>query len=526
MGIRRKLLLTFIICFGMMAGISLPLLQKNMDASYATIERKELNAHMGRMVQSVEVALQSLRSQCSDWAVWTEMYDHALRPDPKWAEQNVGANAMAPANLSLVMIFGSKGQLIAMLTRDHQGEPLALPGLTASPYVKLLSAETQDRESRCGLMKTDAGLMLTCWSRIFRSDFTGDFVGTVVMGRLLDQALLKKLREQTQLSLELRDSPAMPAGLQRWPGALATASIGQRDFWTTHEPNVYHLYYPIQDILKQDVALFTLDVTRDVHEQGLLLYQQVRQQLAWTALGTAILLGFLVHFLVIRRLRTFTSQLLQLSKDATWNSRIDIKGKDELGILSSSVNTLLGMIEYQVNALKSLTMTDTMTGLPNRREFDDRMETEFARKQRHKQPLALLILDVDYFKRYNDRYGHPGGDVALKAVAHVLTAAISRSADLASRIGGEEFAILLPDTDVKGAIAVAERVRTMLHELSIPHADSSVAPHLTVSIGIAMAGDESIEAFVSRADQALYRAKHAGRDRAFVDEFTQDELHR
>ena len=517
MGIRRKLLLTFIICFGLMAAISLPLLQRNMDESYATIERKDLTAHMGRMVQSVEVGLQSLRSQCSDWAVWTEMYDYASRPDAAWAVQNIGVNAMAPANLSLVMIYGAKGQLISMVTRNHQGEELALPRLLTSAYVKLLSAETQSRAPHCGLMKTDAGLMLTCWSRIQRSDSTGDFVGTVVMGRLLDQTLLAKLREQTQLAIELHDSTILPQGLQLWPAALSSASIGKRDFWSAHEPNVYHLYYPIQDLLQQDVALFTLDVTRDVHEQGVLLYRQVRRQLAWTALGTAILLGFLVHFLVIRRLRLFTSQLVSLAKESTWHSRINIKGTDELGILSSSVNTLLGLIEYQVTALKSLTLTDALTGLPNRREFDARLAAEFSRKQRHKQSLALLMLDVDYFKRYNDRYGHPAGDSALKELAKILTASVSRSADLAARIGGEEFAILLPDTDIAGAMAVADRARNMLHELGIPHADSSVASCLTISVGIAIAGDETIDAFIIRADQALYQAKNAGRDRAFCD---------
>ncbi|MDO8177130.1 MAG: diguanylate cyclase [Undibacterium sp.] len=105
----------------------------------------------------------------------------------------------------------------------------------------------------------------------------------------------------------------------------------------------------------------------------------------------------------------------------------------------------------------------------------------------------------------------------MTALAKILTASVSRSADLAARIGGEEFAILLPDTDMAGAMAVADRARNMLHELGIPHADSSVASCLTISVGIAIAGDETIDAFIIRADQALYQAKNAGRDRAFCD---------
>jgi diguanylate cyclase (GGDEF)-like protein len=510
MGIRVKLLLTFIICFGMMAGIGLPLLQRRMDESYDAIERKELTAHMGRVVQSIEAGLESLKSQTSDWAVWTEMYDYAIKRNQAWADENIGANAMAPAKLSLVMVFGAKGQLLLMTTRDDQGAPLPLSGLLTSPYATLFTAAPLTRETHCGLIKTDAGMMLTCWARLARSDTTGDFVGTVVMGRLLDQAFLTKLREQTKLAFDVQEGKSMPPGLQRWTAVLQKGSIGQNDFWSSNEPGIYHMAYPLQDLLGKEIGLLTLDISRDLHEQGQKLYRDVRRQFVWIALGTAILL--------VRRVRVLTNQLVAVAKDATWETRIKVKGSDELGILSASVNTLLGLIEYQVDELKFLTLTDTLTGLPNRREFDARVAAEFARKQRYKQPLALLMLDVDYFKRYNDRYGHPAGDDVLQALARVLTSVVSRSGDLAARIGGEEFAVLLPDTDIKGAMALAERIRLTLHERNLPHADSSVAPYLTVSIGVAIAGTEALDAFISRADRALYQAKNAGRDRAvFVD---------
>ena len=514
MGIRVKLLLTFIICFGMMAGIGLPLLQRSMDESYDAIERKELTAHMGRVVQSIEAGLESLKSQTSDWAVWTEMYDYAIKRNQAWADENIGAKAMAPAKLSLVMVYDAKGQLLLMTTRDDQGAQLALPDLLTSPYAALFTAAPLSRETHCGLIKTDAGMMLTCWARLARSDTTGDFVGTVVMGRLLDQAFLTKLREQTKLAFDVQEGKSMPPGLQRWTAVLQKGSIGQNDFWSSNEPGIYHMAYPLQDLLGKEIGLLTLDISRDLHEQGQKLYQDVRRQFVWIALGTAILLGFSVHFLVVRRVRVLTNQLVAVAKDATWETRIKVKGSDELGILSASVNTLLGLIEYQVDELKFLTLTDTLTGLPNRREFDARVAAEFARKQRYKQPLALLMLDVDYFKRYNDRYGHPAGDEVLQALARVLTSVVSRSSDLAARIGGEEFAVLLPDTGIDGALALAERIRLALKERNLPHADSSVAPYLTVSIGVAIAGTETLDAFISRADRALYQAKNAGRDRA------------
>lgn len=516
MGIRLKILLTFMICFGLMAAISLTLLGRSMNASYDAIERRDLTASMERVLQSIESDLHHLNTLTRDWTVWTAMYDHASHPDPAWAKENIGFNAMEPANLSLMMIYGAHGQLISMTTFDKQGGELQLPTLQASPYPALFKTAT--RKSRCGLMKTDAGLMLTCWARITRSDSSGDFVGTVVTGRLLDQSLKLQLREQTRLPFDLHASRNLPPGLTLWSGMLSPGALGTGDFSTSHDSSAYHLYYRLQDLLQHDAGLITLDMPREVHQQGARLYRQVQQQLVWTALIMAILLAAAVHFLFVQRLRKFTNQLVELTEKTAWERRIDIKGTDELGILSSKVNMLLRINESKMKILKELTLTDTLTGLPNRRAFDTRLALEFSREQRNGRPLAMLMLDVDYFKRYNDHYGHPAGDIALKAVATALELSLCRSADFAARIGGEEFAILLPETDLDGARKMADRIRMQLQESSIPHADSRVAAHLTASVGIAIAGNETPDAFLNRADRALYAAKRDGRDCAYCDE--------
>lgn len=236
-----------------------------------------------------------------------------------------------------------------------------------------------------------------------------------------------------------------------------------------------------------------------------------------TALGTALLLGFALHYLLIRRLRVLTNELTTLEQQSTWHTRIKLSGSDELGQLSSGINKLLVLIEQQVTSLKLLSLTDSLTGLPNRREFDARLRQEFARQKRQRIPLALLTIDVDYFKFYNDHYGHPAGDLILKEIAAVLLSSISRSSDLAARIGGEEFCLLLPDTDAAGAVLVAECLRSKLRARNLPHITSALSEYVTLSVGGTIAADESVEAFVSRADNALYRAKREGRDRVCFD---------
>lgn len=517
MGILSKILLTFILCFGLMAGISLALLQHSLGQSYSAIERRELSAHMGRVVQSLEADLAHLQSLTRDWSVWTDMYNYVRQPDPAWARENIGLQSMEPANLSLVMVYNGNGEPVSMDTRNRQGGTLTLPHLLTGPYADWFKEVS--KESRCGLMNSDAGLMLMCKANITRSDSSGDLVGSVVLGRLLDNYFISKLREQTRLPFNVQAGQTMPPGLTQWSGTVTPGPLGGGDFWTQHEPNVYHLYYGLQDLLGKNIGKIALDVSREVHEEGEKLFSQMRRQLLWTALVTAILLTLVVHLMLIRRLRQFTTELVQLTQISNWGARIRIAGRDELGTLSDKVNTLLGVIESQMETLETLTITDALTGLSNRRAFDTRLALEYARSQREQQPLAMLMLDVDHFKRYNDHYGHPGGDAALQALAQVLQLSVCRASDLVARLGGEEFAVLAPETDAAGATALAERVRATLRERAIAHADSPVGPLMTVSIGIALAvvDQETPSAFVQRADQALYRAKHNGRDRAFCD---------
>jgi diguanylate cyclase (GGDEF)-like protein len=141
------------------------------------------------------------------------------------------------------------------------------------------------------------------------------------------------------------------------------------------------------------------------------------------------------------------------------------------------------------------------------------------RCQRAQQPLALLFIDVDYFKHYNDSYGHAAGDQCLSSIGRATKGSLLRPADLAARYGGEEFVILLPETTREGALEVAQRVLAHIDALDIPHKSSEVAPHVTVSIGIALQVPDrysSAPLLLENADKALYTAKHAGRHQAVM----------
>ena len=169
---------------------------------------------------------------------------------------------------------------------------------------------------------------------------------------------------------------------------------------------------------------------------------------------------------------------------------------------------------YQL--VKDISDTDGLTGIGNRRKLDDHLEVEWRRMQRSKSPLAVLMCDIDYFKEFNDLYGHLAGDDCLKEVARLLADHCRRPGDLAARFGGEEFTLVFPDTDLQGAAQVAEKIRQAVEDLQIAHAKSGVGKYVTVSIGVASmipSYDQNPDDLLHRADKLLFEAKAAGRNR-------------
>lgn len=173
------------------------------------------------------------------------------------------------------------------------------------------------------------------------------------------------------------------------------------------------------------------------------------------------------------------------------------------------------LLKAQSDLLRQLAYRDGLTEVYNRRYFDERLNLEWKLAERNHAQLSLIIIDVDFFKKYNDFYGHLAGDDCLRRVAKTVQLALKRPTDLISRYGGEEFACLLPNTELSGAIAVAETIREHILELRIPHADSAVLPFVSVSLGVCCRREGSLHGlddFLKQADAQLYQAKKNGKN--------------
>lgn len=216
---------------------------------------------------------------------------------------------------------------------------------------------------------------------------------------------------------------------------------------------------------------------------------------------------------LIARIRAHSkSYLLQLQRDEAYR---------EMQKLQEQLTESHKKLEENNAILQRLSTMDGLTGIANRRHFDEMLLTQWKIGFREKKTLAVIMMDIDFFKKYNDGYGHQGGDDCLKGVAKTLNASLHRPGDFIARYGGEEFVVILPNTDAKGAAEVAECLRANVQAANIPHAYSAVANHVSVSLGVAaMQPDEASTPadLLAKADEALYKAKEQGRNRYAVAE--------
>jgi diguanylate cyclase (GGDEF)-like protein len=259
--------------------------------------------------------------------------------------------------------------------------------------------------------------------------------------------------------------------------------------------------------------------------------------IVWTILGLGCgiaLIGLICTLFIAKRvtrpLRAIIEAANRIGRDPTISQLPRVSGSSEIVLLSAALRSLLrraGAAEQQViatstqhekdvTALRHLAETDALSGLLNRRGFSFLAEDAFSLYRRYERPLAVLILDIDFFKKVNDTYGHAAGDAVIQGIGSVLTKTL-RISDKVARFGGEEFVVLLHEVDANGIITVAQNLRRAIEALTIDYQGQNLS--VTVSIGGAMAqrSDGDVQAVIERADAALYKAKSAGRNRVVID---------
>lgn len=472
----------------------------------AQADRKDLR----RVLLAIDAKKQQLSALAYDNAMWDGLYDFVTHPNQEFFDSTFPVDTLVTFNIDLLAIFDSENRLVARRIADDKQ---ALPSAVAVPVddLKPHLVDLQQVRERAlifnsGVMRSARGAMVYAVASIVRSDKTGTPRGNLLFATDFDRELLEEVKENAQVKVSFE--PAAPNAVVR-----ATPDDVYRD---DHD----QLRWVLTDAQRHPVIQLVLTLPQRDYETTLWVLP-VLVAFLFNFFGAAVML-LLFHFVLIRPLGGIGEYLRKLRADGDYSRRIDSTQANELGDLSRDINALVQHVQVQQQQLQAqaaemqaLSFQDGLTGLANRRRFDQALADNWALMQRAQMPLALVMFDVDYFKNYNDHYGHQRGDEVLRQLGELLRQVTERQSDLAARYGGEEFAILLPETNEAGAWRIAMRLQNDLHNAAIQHEHSAIGPLLTISIGICAlipSAQTTKRDLIRQADAALYSSKAAGRN--------------
>jgi diguanylate cyclase (GGDEF)-like protein len=514
MNLRWKIIAFLIGTLSVLSYGSVAFLQRQLMSEALIREGVEAEKDMRRLLLALDHQVDGLRVVLGSWANFTGLYQHAVKPDAEFRREELSDVSMRAAHFDWISLMDPRGRIFehAEVPRADGSKPV-LPLFTGerSSDVQEFSAMVLASGSGCGIVAVSTTLAFVCYAPLLTSDAQGPSRGTVLIGRYVTEATLDVVRRETELRFDL-PQPTAPLPQTGAKPAYASA-IARGDLARVALPETLELRLPVVGLAGRHIA----DVQLHWARSSLARMQAAQNNIVLTVLSmiavTGIAVVLIVDRLVVRRLQRLQEELGRILENEKWDGTITTTGSDEISRLAGFARSMMDVIRDKVGALRTETQTDAMTGLANRRLFEERLQLALKLRHRHHRDGALLLFDVDYFKRYNDCYGHPAGDAVLVQVAQCLKGLASRPGDLAARLGGEEFALLLEDTSADGARNRADQVREALLDLAIAHTGSPDHGIVTLSCGVAMLSDQdSRDSVYARADAALYLAKEAGRN--------------
>lgn len=482
--------------------------------------RRVLLAIDAKKIQLVSLAYQN--------AIWDGMYDFIKTPEgsafgssnPQSAhykalffDNTFPLDTLINLNIDIVALLDSRNKVLEQRVIDQRQDALIdkpIPLDALAPFlIDLTKVSPRAPIFDSGFVQTEDGPLVFAVASVMRSDSNSDASGNLLFATYFDEELRNEIEENAQTPIAFSPVTAADKSLPNTTIDSAYRDENDKLTWLVRDNN--------------DNAIVKLTLSLPKRNFALDLWGLPLAVSFITGLLGAIGVLALFQRQLVRPLLAIGEYLQTVRKSNDYTLSLDSKLRNELGELSRDIDALVQhvyvqqqQLQAQTREMQALSFQDGLTGLSNRRRFDQALTDDWARAQRSHTPLALIMLDVDYFKNYNDHYGHQRGDEALKLLASIIRRVVVRQSDIATRYGGEEFAILLPDTSEANASKIAERIQTELASAALPHDYSAVSRIVTLSMGIAAIAPtpaQSSRELVHRADSALYAAKGSGRNR-------------
>ena len=454
-----------------------------------------------------------------DYAVWDDSYNFIKDTNESFIETNLINDTFASLKIDGIYFYDLNHNMIWGKGFDHVNQEsigFSELNLHKNPQLRTIYPDEKNDlgvKQNGGFMSTRQGPVMFSSTEIKHSDRSGVTLGALVFIRRVRPGLIKSLEALSGLNLSsINVSEHTKVG-----------DIARLNNSLNGESFVFKRQRVITDPAGSPVVL--LNIQHQHTDRPELFDKSVLFTLLLLSLIPLSLLLFVNHYFIhpvingTKRIR----QMVRTQRFEHIKEKINIA---ELNNLTEDFNQLITTVNNHEAELEKLVLTDDLSKIPNRRAFEQFIASSWARMQRNQQPIALLMCDIDYFKAYNDNYGHQAGDKAIIQVAQALHQKINRASDIVARYGGEEFVVVLADSSKKNCNAVIAIILDTVRQLCIAHGHSTVTDHLTISVGAALSTEIAevplnchYEQLIGAADHALYQAKNAGRNRAVKVQF-------
>ncbi|MBT3067862.1 diguanylate cyclase domain-containing protein [Rhodoferax sp. U11-2br] len=513
MGLRRRISVYLISVLAVLALLTLSVLRWHGHQRAFQLEVAEAHGELKRLIGLFHASTFRLSGTLQPWANWTGLHDYMLDRQPAFRQKELDLKVLTAAQVDFLVLLDMDSQLIDMIeVRGRQGDTPATDTLRTQSQAYPALAKSSANSRGCGVIRVGQQVAQVCVSPVFKNGGEGSPSGFAVMGQWVNDALTQQISQLSGARFSVVDlpGPALTA-----PSQYLGEPVFRKDAVTLIEhERVLELRYPIANIFGQQIAEIRMEWPR-LHEQMADVSLHATQAVVVGLMVVCgVVLALLLDLVVVRRLKLLQEELAGIVDSKRWAGAVSVRGEDELAELARYTQEVVAVVRHQVHELKNLSLTDTLTGLANRRAFNERLDHILAQYARQQLSAALILMDVDHFKKYNDTYGHPAGDEALKAIARCLRTALRRELDMPARLGGEEFGVLLQGVTAEQACAAAEHIRLALQNMALAHEANPPLKVMTMSLGVTVVTDaDTATTLYHRADAALYQAKHEGRNR-------------
>jgi diguanylate cyclase (GGDEF)-like protein len=518
MTVRRKVLLIMILTAGVLTGALYIVTRLIVVRNLAQLEKKEANDAISRVEIAINGDLKNISRLAGDWATREETIAFVETGDTKHIEDNFGHNLGRGMQLDAAIFINAAGKIVNNTGYDlRRGTPRIITKELA-PYLTPDSPLLQHKNSRdihSGILVLQGtSNMLVVSYPIITTTAKGPIRGSVVFGRTFDAGYYTKV---TQLAIILAAlgndggviaNPDVIEGFKEYQKAPKGTSA---KYYRAITPERMEVYQELADIFDKPNMIIQVTMPRKTYKQGMGMLRYLLIALLSISFAAALTSSIVLDRTVLARLARLNIAVRLIASRREMSARVQLMGRDELASLARSINEMLSELEVAQATIQHQANHDALTDLPNRSLFYDRLAQGLLNAWRNGSMLAVLVLDIDYFKLVNDTFGHQGGDELLQSLAARLRQTL-RESDIISRFGGDEFVLLLSSVkEPADAGVVAEKLLAALRE---PFHLGEHSLDISASIGISFFPKDfqDAQSLINAADVALYQAKNDGRD--------------